>query len=118
MIANTLTVQGTYNTSQYLFLLLLVVVFPGLVWAVSALLSRNTSKLTGHATVKSHRVARDTGWLYLVCFELGDGSPLELLTTIGDYQALIDGQSGQLTWENNLFYHFDPDAPQERRNRT
>lgn len=90
----------------------LILVSPLLAWGVSALFSRKKYELTGYATVKSHRVGRNSSWNYLICFELSDGSELELLTTKGDYQTLKDGQSGQVTWENGQLYHFDPDTPQ------
>lgn len=97
---------------QLIFLTLLLIVFPGAVWGISALFSRKNVMMTGRGIVRSHRVARSSTWNYLVCFELSDGSTLELHTTKGDYQTLADGQSGQLTWEDDLLCHFDPDTPQ------
>lgn len=107
-----LTVMGTYDMSQFLFIFLLLVVFPCTVWGISSFFSKNKGEMTAHVTVKSRRVERHSTWNYLVCFELSDGSELELLTTKGDHQTLKDGQSGQVTWENGHLYHFDPDTPQ------
>lgn len=103
---------GSYDISQFLFIFILLVVFPCAVWGIYALLSPKKVTLTGRATVKSHRAWLERDWKYLVCFEFNDGSTLELRTVKSDYQALTDGQSGQLTWENDLFLHFDPDNPQ------
>lgn len=96
---------------QLIFIVLLLVVLPCAVWGISAPLSPKKVTLTGHATVKSHRVWRDSSWNYLVCFAFSDGSTLELRTVRGDYDTLKDGQSGQLTWEDDLLLHFDPDIP-------
>ena len=34
---------------------------------------------------------------------------MELYTIREDYETLLDGQTGQLTWEKETFLHFDPD---------
>lgn len=96
---------------QLIFIVLLLIVFPCMVWGIVRLLDKNRGELTGHATVKSHRVERSSTWNYMLCFEFSDSSTLELRTTKGDYQTLKDGQSGQLTWEDGLLLHFDPDIP-------
>ncbi len=96
-----------------IFSIMLLVVFPCAVWGISALISRReTVQITGRATVKSHRSWLERGRKYRVCFELSDGSLLELRTIRSDYETLRIGQSGQLTWEEDLFLHFDPDIPQ------
>ena len=73
-------------------------------------------KMTAPATVVSHRLALSPAggrysdnWNRLVTFRLSDNTELELYTTKEEYETLIDGQSGQLTWEDDLFLHFDPD---------
>lgn len=108
-------IPGSYDISQFLFVFVLLVVFPCAVWGIYALLSPKKVTLTGHATVKSHQIWRDSCWTCLVCFEFSDGSELELRTVKGDYQALTDGQSGQLTWEDDLLLHFEPDPTPLRR---
>lgn len=76
-------------------------------------------EMTGRATVISHRMELakvasrwSNNWNHLVTFHLSDGSELELYTTEAEYHTLEDGQIGLLTWEKDLFYHFDPDIPQ------
>ena len=96
---------------QLIFIVLLLIVFPCTVWGLVALFSPKKLTLTGHATVQSHRVIQESTWNYLICFEFSDGSALELRTVKADYQTLKDGQSGQLTWEDDFLLHFDPDIP-------
>ena len=96
---------------QTIFIVLLLIVFPCAVWGICALLSPKKITLTGHATVQSHRVVRSSSWNYMVNFIFSDGSTMELRTVKGDYQALKDGQSGQVTWEEDFLLHFDPDIP-------
>lgn len=73
-------------------------------------------ELTGPATVKSHRV--DQGrfhglapgcWNYLVTFSLADGEEIDLYVGEGEYIALKDGTSGQLTWQGKNFRKFETD---------
>lgn len=104
---------------QMIFLIVLLLVLPCLVWGLPALFSRNKGKMTGHAAVVSHRMElakvasrHSDNYNRMVTFRLGDGSELELYTTKEKYNSLVDGQTGQLTWEKDLFYHFDPDTPQ------
>ena len=73
-------------------------------------------EMTGPATVKAHRVVqgRYTGkapsrWNYMVTFTLAGGEELELYTGQGDFQALKDSISGQLTWQGKRFYGFEPE---------
>ena len=94
---------------QMIFLVLLLIVFPCTVWGICALLSPKKITLTGHATVMSHYVSRSSTWHYMVCFAFSDGTTMELRTVKGDYQTLKDGQSGQVTWEDDFLLHFDPD---------
>ena len=95
----------------------LILAIPCLVWGISALFSRSKGKMTAHATVVSHRLELGIGggmygdnWNRLVTFRLGDGSELELYTIRQDYETLVDGQYGQLTWEKENLLHFDPDV--------
>lgn len=104
---------------QMIFWIALLVILPCLVWGLPALFSRNKGKVTGHATVISHRMVlarvssrHSDNYNRMVSFRLSDGSELELYTTKEAYASLTDGQAGQLTWEKDLFYHFDPDTPQ------
>lgn len=100
-------------TETILFCLALIGI-PCLVWGLPRLFSRNKGEMTARATILSHRVevakfaSRKSGYNYLVAFDLG-GDTLELYTTEEEYHALTDGQRGQLTWEKDLFYHFEPD---------
>ncbi len=98
-----------------LFTILLLVVFPCTVLAISALLNRK-SQMTARATVVSHRLELGVGggmygdnWNRLVTFRLKDGSEIELYTIREDYETITDGQTGQLTWEKENLLHFDPD---------
>lgn len=100
--------------ASQIFLFLLIAAFPCVIWAISALSSPKPTAMTGRATVTAHRTWLERGRKYHVCFKLSDGSMLELRTVRVDYETLLDGQSGQLTWENDLFLHFDPDLPERK----
>lgn len=80
-----------------------------IVWGIYSLCSQKKVTLTGRATVKSRYTQLARGRKYLICFELSDGSTVELRTIRSDYETLKDGQSGQVTWEDDLLLHFDPD---------
>lgn len=74
-------------------------------------------EMTGPATVKSHRVIQGrylgkapSRWNYMVTFALSDGEEIELYVTDDVFNALKEGQYGQLTWQGKRFYHFDSDA--------
>lgn len=97
-----------------------VIVLPLLIWGISALFSRE-QRLTGHATVVSHRVAQRAempkedaryvgNWNYLVTFSLSDGEEIELYTIQEDFRALNDGTSGTLVWETKRLIQFEPDT--------
>ena len=81
-------------------------------------------ELTGPATVKSHRVAQGNyrgnaptryqgntrgNWNYFVTFTLTDGEEIELYVGEGEFKALKEGTSGQLTWQGNQLRSFDSD---------
>lgn len=81
-------------------------------------------KMTGPATVKSRRVEQGNyqgkaptryqgnsrgNWNYYVTFTLSDGEELELYVGEGEYRALKEGLSGQLTWEGKQFREFETD---------
>ncbi len=81
-------------------------------------------ELTGSATVKSRRViqgnyrgkapTRYQGntrglWNYFVTFTLSDGEEVELYVGEGEYRALKEGTTGQLTWQGKTFLEFDTD---------
>ena len=95
--------------------LILFVAIPCVLLVISTLRSRK-SQMTAHATVVSHRLELGIGggmygdnWNRLVTFRLKDDSEVELYTIREDYETLLDGQTGQLTWEKETFLHFDPD---------
>jgi hypothetical protein len=74
-------------------------------------------EMTAPATVKRHRVDQGrylgkapSRWNHLITFALSDGEEVELYVTDDIFATLKAGQSGQLTWQGKLFYHFDPDA--------
>ena len=99
------------------FSILLLVLFPCAALGISALHNQK-SRMTAHGTVVSHRLELGISgsmygdnWNRLVTFRLKDGSELELYTVREDYETLIDGQSGQITWEKENLLHFDPDIP-------
>lgn len=102
---------------QLIFGIVFLVVFPCAVWGIYHLFDKNKGEMTVHATVVSHRLGLGQGggrygdnWNRLVTFRLKDGSEIELYTVREDYETLVDGQSGQLTWEKETFLHFDPDT--------
>lgn len=73
-------------------------------------------EMTGHATVKSHRVTQGrflgkapSRWNYMVTFTLSDGEELELYTIQSDFQVLKDGTTGLLTWQGKRFLDFELD---------
>lgn len=99
-------------------LILGIIAVPILALTIYSIVSR-PQIMVGRATVLSHRVEFakvgsrwSTGWNYLVTFQMTDGSEMELYTTEEEHQVLDDGQTGLLTWDKDLFYHFDPDVPQ------
>ena len=80
--------------------------------------------LTGPATVKSRRVEQGSyqgkaptryqgntrgNWNYFVTFTLSDGEEIELYAGEGEYKALKEGTSGQLTWQGKKFREFETD---------
>ena len=98
-----------------IFSIILFVAIPCAVLDISALRNRK-SQMTAQATVVSHRLELGIGggmygdnWNRLVTFRLKDDSEVELYTIREDYETLLDGQTGQLTWEKETFLHFDPD---------
>lgn len=76
-------------------------------------LSRGGKERSDTATVKSHRMTTarfptpESTWNYLVTFTLSDGSEVELHTEQSQYNDLLDGQSGSLTWEGETFISFE-----------
>ena len=81
-------------------------------------------KLTGPATVKSHRVEQGNyqgkaptryqgnshgNWNYWVTFTLSDGEEIELYTGEAEFNTLKDGTAGQLTWQGKKFREFETD---------
>ena len=78
--------------------------------------STKGAKLTGRATVVSHRLELGTGggrygdnWNRLVTFRLSSGDELELYVDRQAYELLKDGETGQLTWEKDQLRYFDTD---------
>ena len=112
-------IMDTYDLSQYLFILGLFVMLPLAFWGIYRLFDKNTGKMTAYATVVSHRLDLGIGggmyggdnWNRLITFRLKDGSEIELYTVREDYETIADGQSGQITWEQENLLHFDPDIP-------
>ena len=77
--------------------------------------SRHT-KLTGRATVVTRRMEVSnipTQWSdnynRLITFRMSDGNELELYVDKEVYATLQDGETGQLTWQGDLFTCFDTD---------
>ena len=78
--------------------------------------STKGAKLTGRATVVSHRLELgDGGGRYgdnrnrLVTFRLSDGDKIELYVDRQAYELLQDSETGQLTWEKDQLRCFDTD---------
>ena len=73
-------------------------------------------EMTGPATVKAHRVEQGRfhgkapgRWNYIVTFALSDGEEIEVYVGEGEFRALKDGASGQLTWQGKTFLEFETD---------
>ena len=104
--------------NSQLLMILVIALIPTIVWGVPALINRIKGPSTAHVTVISHRLELSKvggawysdNWNRLVTFRLKDGSDLELYTTKETYETLVDGQTGQLTWEQENFLHFDHDV--------
>lgn len=99
-------------------LILLAMLLPPLIWGIYALKTKVKGAMTAHATIKSRRVEYSKirrkwsdNWNRLITFQLKDGSELELYVSKEEFETLKDGQSGQITWENNILTYFDPDSP-------
>ena len=95
--------------------LLLLVIF----WGIPALIKRIKGPTTAHATIVSRRMELSKmgghwsdNWNRLITFQLKDGSEVELYVSKEEYATLEDGQSGQITWEEDTLSYFDPDFPQ------
>ena len=95
---------------------------PAVLWGIPALIKRLRGPMTAHVTVSSRRMELakwggrwSDNWNRLITFQLKDGSELELYVSQAEYQTIEDGQTGQITWEEDTLIHFDPDFPQERR---
>lgn len=91
---------------------------PALVWGIPAVISKLKGPLTAHATVLSHRVTPgkwggrySDNWNRLITFQPKDGSELELSVSKEEYDAIADGQCGQITWREDILSYFDPDDP-------
>ncbi len=75
-------------------------------------LSRGGKEQSDTVTVLSRRMASarfptpGNTWDHLVKFALSDGSEIELYTTEAQYQALADGDQGQLHWEGDTLLAF------------
>lgn len=104
-----------------IYVLLLLVAIPGLIWGTSQLVSKNKGLMTGHATAVSHRMEHakissrnSDNWNRLVTFRFSDGSELELYVDKEGYAAIPDGVSGQLTWRGDNLVELCPTSEQTR----
>lgn len=103
-----------------ILIILLMIAVPIVVFLYNRLIYKDKDdkgpKLTGPATVKSHRVEQGrylgkapSRWNFIVTFTLSDGEELELYTFEEHFRAMKDGISGQLTWQGKNFLEFDTD---------
>ena len=105
--------------NSQLMMILFILGIPMIAWGIPALINRLKGPSTAYVTVVSHRLKLSNvggsihtdNWNRLVTFRLKDGSDLELYTTKEAYETLEDGQTGQLTWEQENLLYFDPDVP-------
>ena len=106
--------------SSQMIMFLVILAVPLIFWGIPALINRIKGPSTAHVTVISHRLELSKvggawysdNWNRLVTFRLKDGSDLELYTTKQTYETIEDGQTGQLTWEQENLLYFDPDVSQ------
>ena len=103
-------------SKEYLFFLGLVLLGPVILWGIPALIRKIKGPMTAHATVLSRRMELSKigghwsdNWNRLITFQLKDGSEVELYVSKEEYATLEDGQSGQITWEDDTLTYFDPD---------
>ena len=87
-----------------------------IVRGIPALIKRLRGPMTAYATVLSRRMELSKmggywsdNWNRLITFQLKDGSELELYVSKEEYETLEDGQSGQITWDEDTLTFFDPD---------
>ena len=90
--------------------------FPIVLWGIPALIKRLRGPMTAYATVLSRRMELSKmggywsdNWNRLITFQLKDGSEIELYVSKEEYETLQDGQSGQITWDEDTLTFFDPD---------
>lgn len=103
-------------STEYLIFLGLILLGPVILWSIPALIRKIKGATTAHATVLSRRMelAKWGGryadnWNRLITFQLKDGSEVELYVSKEEYATLLDGQSGQIIWEEDTLSYFDPD---------
>jgi len=104
--------------NDIIFFLLLIFVIPAIMWGIPALIRKIKGPMTAHAAVLSRRMEPgkwggrySDNWNRLITFQLTDGSEIELYVSKEEYETLKDGQSGQITWDEDTLTFFDPDRP-------
>lgn len=103
-------------STEYLLFLGLILLGPVILWSIPALIRKIKGASTAHATVLSRRMELSKmgghwsdNWNRLITFQLKDGSEVELYVSKEEYETLQNGQSGQITWEDDTLSYFDPD---------
>lgn len=103
-------------STEYLLFLGLILLGPVILWSIPALIRKIKGASTAHATVLSRRMELSKmggrwadNWNRLITFQLKDGSEVELYVSKEEYETLQNGQSGQITWEEDTLSYFDPD---------
>lgn len=101
---------------EYLIGLGLILLGPVILWGIPELIRKIKGSSTAHATIVSRRMEPGKwggryadNWSRYLTFQLKDGSEVELCVSKDEYATLQDGQSGQITWEDDTLTFFDPD---------
>ena len=101
---------------EVLIWLAILLGLPTICWGIPALIKRIKGPTTAHATIVSRRMEPGKwggryadNWNRYLTFQLKDGSEVELYVSKEEYATLEDGQSGQITWEEDTLSYFDPD---------
>lgn len=87
----------------------ILTVLGSLLWLSRRSPDAKSPKLVGPATILSLNAEYRHGWYYTGTFALSDGEIIQLHMLKYWYDTLNEGQSGQLTWQENTLADFEPD---------
>lgn len=102
-------------TEHVEFLLFAVIIGGFIFLLIRQMLINKAPEYVASATVVSHRMGTaryhgkySSGWNYLLTFQVGNDT-IELYVSEMEYQALTEGTTGTLRWQNENLCHFEPD---------